>query len=121
SWKGSDTALGDTPTSWRPISSMVKILEGALKFKCLSGSKTSLGGGLLPIISSSPGGMLASVWRFLFVGVLPDGDNAEGFAGIVVTSAGAMTWSWQTESGTRYETIRSGSHCILWRCGTVRV
>lgn len=45
--------------------------------------------------------MLASVGRFLFVDVLPDGVNAEGFAGMVVTSAGVMTWSWQTEAGAR--------------------
>jgi hypothetical protein len=80
SWKGSETATGETPVfSGKPKSFMVKTLEGEMKSRCSSGLKATFPGDIMAGISTS--GM--SEERFLF----------EALDGSRTREGGLSSWS----------------------------
>jgi hypothetical protein len=55
--KGSETAIGETPLSANPISSMVHVLLGGWKLRCFAGSNAGAFGVLGAMLSRSDSGL----------------------------------------------------------------
>ena len=97
SWKGSETATGETPVfSGKPSSFMVKTLEGEMKSRCFSGLKATFSGDTMAGISTS--GM--SEERFLFEAL----DESR------ITEEGLSSWS---KSAVEDEEVTTSAEVIV--------